>query len=128
MSLIISAIAAMSISLGLQHHGRSLIKSNKADPNVTAGYIGVSFVLNALVFKTQSIQYWFDAVLFSVWLLFLYLIAYAAYHGITDAAKMNNKVRLEKETKEAFTMYPVFACMTLLLAHTLTSFLRWLVE
>lgn len=128
MSLIISAIATMSISLGLQHHGNSLIKSNKADPKVTSGYIGVSFVLNAIVFKTQSIQYWFDAVLFSVWLLFLYLIAYAAYHGITDAAKANNKARLEKETKEAFTMYPIFACVTLLFAYALTSILRWLVE
>lgn len=128
MSLMISAIAVMSISLGLQHHGRSLIKSNKADPNVTAGYIGVSFVLNAFVFKTQSIQYWFDLVLFLIWLFLVYGVAYAAYHCISDAAKMDSKTKLEKETREAFTMYPAFALMVLLLAHTLTSFLRWLVE
>lgn len=127
MSLFVAAGSLFLITHGLCREADTLLgKIKRPSENITAAFFGLSFVLNGWVLgASDTLNNWFDYLLFFIWLFFMYGIAYAASDKMRSVRTDKSKVLAERV--DIIRCYPSFGLFALFVLWVVMSFIGWLV-
>lgn len=127
MSLLVAAGSLLLITHGLCREADTLLgKIKRPSENITAAFFGLSFVLNGWVLgASDTLNNWFDYLLFFIWLFFMYGIAYAASDKMRSVKADKSKVLAERV--DIIRYYPSFGLFALFVLWVVMSFIGWLV-
>jgi hypothetical protein len=127
MSLLVSAGALFLIAHGLRREADTLLGRIKTkSKNITAMFFGLSFILNGWVLSaSETLNGWFDYLLFSIWLFLVYGIAYAANDGLHSAKE--NKLKILSERRDIVRYYSSSGLLSLFVLWIIISIVDCLV-